>query len=267
MTKEAYYFSHDANARQDPKILEMMSVYGAEGYGWYWMLVEMMREQADYTLYMKGKYTFNALALQMHCKPDTSEQFVHDCINEFGLFESDDDCFWSNSLLRRMAMREEISQKRKKAAEARWGKKPDIPTFPKEDDAQSMQMHSTSNANGMQGKERKGKESNKEIVPYLEITNYLNEKAKTSYKPSAKKTQQHINARFQDGFTLDDFKKVIDIKTSEWLSDNEMSKYVRPETLFGAKFESYLNQKTLASNNASTQQTPKYKPFHLDLEE
>lgn len=136
-----------------------MSVYGAEGYGWYWILVEMMREQSDFTLKLKGKYTFNALAMQMHCNPNATEQFVHDCINEFGLFESDGESFWSNSLLRRMAMKEEISQKRKKAAEARWNKKADKSTSPSDENSNGMQMHNTSNANGMQGKEKKVKES------------------------------------------------------------------------------------------------------------
>jgi hypothetical protein len=151
MGKEAYYFSHDANARQDPKILAMMSVYGPEGYGWYWILVEMLREQSDFVLDKQGKYTFNAIAMQMHCNKDTAEKFVHDCINEFSLFDTDGNKFWSNSLLRRMAMKEEISQKRKKAAEKRWSNQ--------EEDANGMQMHSKSNANGMQGKERKVKES------------------------------------------------------------------------------------------------------------
>lgn len=158
MAKEAYYFSHDANARQDPKVLEMISVYGAEGYGRYWMIVEMMREQGNHTLKISGKYAFNALAMQLHCTSDAAAKFVHDCIEEFELFESDGELFWSNSLIRRMAMREEVSQKRKKAAEKRWGKKPDGSTIPENEDAQPMQLHSISNANGMQGKERKGKE-------------------------------------------------------------------------------------------------------------
>lgn len=94
----------------------------------------------------------------MQCKPDATEQYVKDCINEFELFESDGESFWSNSLLRRMAMKEEISQKRKKAAEARWGKKNDATAIKEDKDTKGMQMHSTSNANGMQGKESKEKE-------------------------------------------------------------------------------------------------------------
>lgn len=80
-------------------------------------------------------------------------------------------------------------------------------------------------------------------IPFEEIINYLNEKCGTKYKSSTKVTRQHIQARFRERFTLDDFKTVINIKASEWLKDKSMSRYLRPETLFGTKFESYLNQK------------------------
>lgn len=80
-------------------------------------------------------------------------------------------------------------------------------------------------------------------IPFREIVDYLNEKANSSYKPTTRKTKDLIKVRFKEGFTLDDFKKVIDNKTAEWLNDPNMSKYLRPETLFGNKFESYLNQK------------------------
>lgn len=79
-------------------------------------------------------------------------------------------------------------------------------------------------------------------VQCKEIIDYLNLKANTHYRHNIKKTQSLINARFNENFTLDDFKRVIDNKTSEW-KNTEMEKYLRPETLFGTKFESYLNQK------------------------
>lgn len=79
-------------------------------------------------------------------------------------------------------------------------------------------------------------------IPFKEIVDYLNQETGSRYKHTSKKTQSLIRARFNDGFTLDDFKKVIDIKTAEW-KDTDMSKFLRPETLFGTKFESYLNQK------------------------
>ena len=77
---------------------------------------------------------------------------------------------------------------------------------------------------------------------YQEVIDYLNEKAETQYRSSSAKTKSLIKARVNDGFKLEDFKTVIDNKVSEW-QNTEMAKFIRPETLFGTKFESYLNQK------------------------
>ena len=79
-------------------------------------------------------------------------------------------------------------------------------------------------------------------LPYSEIINYLNKKADRQFKSTTKKTQSLIKARFNDGWEVEDFKIVIDKKTKEWLGDSKMENYLRPETLFGTKFESYLNQ-------------------------
>lgn len=89
------------------------------------------------------------------------------------------------------------------------------------------------------------KEEDKDINKYIvEIVNYLNSVAGKSYRTSTRKTRSLIKARINEGFTVDDFKKVIDIKHAEWSLNPKMSKYLRPETLFGTKFESYLNQET-----------------------
>lgn len=87
-----------------------------------------------------------------------------------------------------------------------------------------------------------GKYSKEDIYHFNEIVNYLNLKANTKYKSTSSKTKDLIKARFNDGFTLEDFKIVIDKKTTEWLKDKKMSIYLRPETLFSNKFEGYLNQ-------------------------
>lgn len=78
-------------------------------------------------------------------------------------------------------------------------------------------------------------------IPYKEIIDYLNEKAGKHFKHNTGKSKRCIEARWNEDFRLDDFKKVIDIKTSEWLGTSQ-EKYLRPETLFGTKFEGYLNQ-------------------------
>ena len=80
---------------------------------------------------------------------------------------------------------------------------------------------------------------------YSAVISRLNEKAGTSYRPSSKATQGHINARLAEGFTVEDFYTVIDKKCAEWRG-TDMEKYLRPETLFGSKFENYLNAPTTA---------------------
>ena len=86
-----------------------------------------------------------------------------------------------------------------------------------------------------------------------EIISYLNEKTESMYKVSTKKTQSCIKARLTEGFTVDDFKTVIDKKCAEWIGDEKMEKYLRPETLFGTKFEGYLNAKTTGRNGNNGQ--------------
>ena len=71
----------------------------------------------------------------------------------------------------------------------------------------------------------------------------LNSAAGTSYRDTAKKTRELINARLNEGYTLEDFRTVIAKKTAEWKDDPRMAGYLRPETLFGTKFEQYLGQR------------------------
>lgn len=74
-----------------------------------------------------------------------------------------------------------------------------------------------------------------------QVVDYLNLKANTKYRSNSSKTQKCINARIHEGYTEEDFYKVIDNKCTDWLG-TEWEKFLRPETLFGTKFENYLNQ-------------------------
>lgn len=80
------------------------------------------------------------------------------------------------------------------------------------------------------------------------IIDYLNEKANTNYKFTSKKTNNLIQARLNEGFSEEDFYKVIDNKVLEW-KGTDFEKFLRPETLFSTKFESYLNQKVLITTD------------------
>ena len=97
--------------------------------------------------------------------------------------------------------------------------------------------------------EYEGEDDSEKIVecapayPYKDVIDYLNQKAGTQFKDKSKDSRRHIKARFDEGFTLDDFKAVIDGRVKAWKGDAKMSEYLRPATLFGPKFESYLNAK------------------------
>lgn len=123
MAKITNYFSHDANARNDAKIVNLRMALGAEGYGIYFMLLERMREDANY---MSVK-DYNMVAFDL--RVDASK--VKKVVEEFGLFVFTEDgkYFYSDSFLRRMNMKDEKRRRRseagKRGAEQRWGDKDD----------------------------------------------------------------------------------------------------------------------------------------------
>lgn len=90
--------------------------------------------------------------------------------------------------------------------------------------------------------------SNKDNIPYLEIIDYLNSKSGSHYR-NTDSTRRLIHARISEGFTKEDFFKVIDNKVSSW-TGSEFEKFIRPQTLFSPKFESYLNEKPIDSKTS-----------------
>jgi len=84
------------------------------------------------------------------------------------------------------------------------------------------------------------------------VIDYFNQKTGKNFRPKSKEICRLISARYNDGFTLEDFKTVIDKKTSQWLNDPKMDAYLRPKTLFAASnFESYLNERGNGNGNAT----------------
>ena len=82
------------------------------------------------------------------------------------------------------------------------------------------------------------------LAPYKKIIEYLNKVANTNFRVETTSTRRKIKARWNEGFRFDDFKRVIDVKWQQWKDDDKMVIYIRPETLFGTKFESYLQEHT-----------------------
>ena len=154
--KEAYYFSHDANARRDPKILAMRNEYGCEGYGWYWILIEMLSEQEGYKL-KHTKWVTNAIAMELLCDTISAEKFVNSCVSDYELLQSDGEYFWSDSLIRRMTIKEEKRLKKveagKKGAQKRW-KNGESEAPPKQNDSTAI----AEDGKGKESKVNKSKE-------------------------------------------------------------------------------------------------------------
>jgi hypothetical protein len=182
MKKEAYYFSHDSNAKDDPKILQLRMELGWEGYGLFWALIELLRNESDYR--MRTHYKSIAFALQ------TQEDRVKKLINDFDLFVIDEQCFWSESLLKRMELKEERSEKARESAKKRWNQN---------NDANAMRTHSEGNADAMQLKERKGKEivlseeSHNEIFRKLWTSTIWLEGIAMKNKATIDQVRNHLN--------------------------------------------------------------------------
>jgi uncharacterized protein YdaU (DUF1376 family) len=151
--KDTFYFSHDYNARNDPKLVKLRVQLGHEAIGVYWSLVEYLYEQ-------KGYLNINELDLiadSLHTKFDLLEKIV----KNFDLFILKEKEFYSKAIIKRLKLRTEKSQKLKENARKGWEKRK----------TEGMQLHSNGNAIAMQtecnsnaikerkGKERKGKEN------------------------------------------------------------------------------------------------------------
>ena len=162
--KDAYYFPHDSNARGDPKTKFLISVYGMKGYGMYWVLIEVLRDQDEFKLPVNN-ITLSSLADDFRISFDEAKKFIDDCIYEFTLLKTDSKFMWSDSLIARMQKmiksREKRSAAGKKGMESRWGNKPggdnDVITTLCED-------ANTVITKDNKGKESKGKESKVSII-------------------------------------------------------------------------------------------------------
>ncbi|AGH13903.1 DnaD domain protein-like protein [uncultured phage] len=173
MAKDTYYFSHDVNASNDPKIIVMKELCGVISYAWWWILIEQLAAQEEYKLPM-DKITFTGLGIAFGMKQNESiassneaklstakqaEAFVILLINECELLETDGEFFWSPSLLRRNLLRkkkqEEISKKRSEAGRLGGLKSGKARSKTK----QLLEANEANEANEAKGKERKGNNS------------------------------------------------------------------------------------------------------------
>lgn len=170
MGRDVYYFSHDVNASNDPKIIVMKELCGVIAYAWWWILIEQLAVQEDYKLPM-DKITFTGLGIAFGMKQNEAfassneanasktkqaEVFINLLINECELLDTDGEYFWSPSLVRRNLLRKnkqvEISRKRSEAGRLGGLKSAEQRSKTK----QMLQANEANEANQAKGKERKG---------------------------------------------------------------------------------------------------------------
>ncbi len=145
--KDTFYFSHDYNARSDPKLQDVLITHGVAGLGVYWCIIEQMYEQGG-VLPLKS---CKSIAFALHVESKVVESIV----NDFELFVNDGENFWSESVKKRLVKILDIAEKRKAAAAKRW---------------QSTQLHKNDNkcnanaeqmqCNSMQNKIKENKINN-----------------------------------------------------------------------------------------------------------
>jgi len=222
--KEAFYFSHDSNSRHDPKIIKLRMKLGWQGYGIFWALIELLRDQKEYC--MRLDYESIAYALQ------TDSEIVKSIINDFDLFELSDEFFYSKSLLERMKIKDERSEKARESANKRWNKG---------NNANAMRTHSEPNAI----KEKKVKEikindqilnidSHNEIFRKLWISDQWIESLCIKWNCESNELKQHLNEFRQECIVKDQLK--VDDKDAKshfvnWVKKGNPVKTEKPKTI------------------------------------
>lgn len=250
------YFPHYTKDGKTMFILE--NKYGATGYAFWFKLLELLCNSNGIYYDCRDNNSLEYLSATLKV---TSEQAI-ELLDTLSDLEKIDKELWENRIIWCQPLVDNLSDIFKR-------RKTDIPEKPLNLINVSNNSINVSNnsinvnkkpINAPQSKLNKSKLNN--IINIVEqVVSYLNEKSEKSYKSTTKKTQDFIKARINEGFTLDDFKKVIDIKTEKWKSDPKMNEYLRPETLFGTKFESYLNEKKIEPDLQSDLYNQAFKCF------
>lgn len=195
--KDTFYFQHDYNARNDPKLQEVLIEHGAMGLGVFWCIIELLYEQGGQLSLRSCKSI--AFALHVDCK------VVESIVQDFDLFKTDGASFWSNSVIARLDRRKEVSERRRKAAESRWKSKG------------TKQEQSSIDANAQQEqcnvypKEIKGKEIKESTSNEVEC---MGAKRTAFVPPTLEEVNVYVSEK---GYTVD-AERFIDFYTSKgWM--------------------------------------------------
>lgn len=235
--KDSFYFPHDVNALHDPKISALVKDFGMEGYGIYWAIIEILHDQKDGKL-EKFPKLFEGLAFQFKIKNEALLEAIEAMLKQYFLLQEDENYIWSDRVHRNLQERKMKYQCKVEAGRLGGIKSGISRSKDNKNEALLEANEALLEANEL--KKRKEKKIYNIYIPYEEIINDLNKCSGKKYKHNTEKTKSYILARWKEGWKIDDFKTVNKHKCEEW-KDTDYERYLRPETLYGNKFESYLN--------------------------
>lgn len=224
------YFSHDVDASADDKLRAMELKFGPAGYALYFKCLERIY-RTDKPIEYPGVFR-SIMALQLRIGEDNLDEMLKYAFLIRLLKENEDGSIGSEGAEKR---RNHIEKERESDRNRRPGS---IPADNGGDPAQRK-------GNKIKGNKTKDQDLVGDApATAQQILDYLNLKAGKSYR-MGKAHKTLIDARFNEGYSLDEFRKVIDNKVADWGTDAQMEQYLRPATLFQAsKFDGYLNQKS-----------------------
>lgn len=247
------FFPCDVDILEDPKVEYITARFGAKGDGIFWRILCKIYRQG-YAL----PFDEDAARLIARAVGDISlDGLVMDVVFESlkrGLFN--EDIFKQFGLLTSRGIQKRYIKICKDSKRTGYEIRADLDltteknSFPPEKTPKIPEFST-------QSKEKKSKDISKDIsaanaesVPYQDVIAYLNQKSGKSFRATSKDTKSHIKARFSEGYTLDDFKRVIDGRVEKWKDDPKMREFLRPSTLFSPKFENYLNDEISINPNS-----------------
>jgi uncharacterized phage protein (TIGR02220 family) len=224
------YFPHYVNHGKTMFTLE--NRYGNDGYAFWFKTLELLGSSENHYIDCNNPIQWEF----MLAKTRLNEETATEILNLLAKIDAIDTDLWSKKIIRSKNFIDNLSTVYARREVSVVGKSHlmGLMSVKTPLSEQDVNINPQSKV-----KESKVKESIKKI--YCRVVTYLNEKTGKNFKHTSQKTQSLINARLSEHFTEADFITVIDNKVAQWLNDAKMAEFLRPETLFGTKFESYLN--------------------------
>ena len=250
MKKNIEYYRHFSGADQHPKFEMLRAKYGWSGDGKFWALNNRIALASNCILDLSKKYVKASIANALDFTLDEFDEFVIYLLEECDLIIETGSGITTNEVQENYG---KVSLKRMKN-KAGYIKKPTLKTAESstklaetENQPTGMQIQLSEN---IQTKVNKSKVNKREEVEI--ILNDLNDRLglKKGFSADTEKSQSLILSRLRDGFSVEDFFTVNEKKINSWKTDPNMCKFLRPETLYGNKFEGYLNEIIVSDNDA-----------------